>query len=83
MPTLSVVLLLVAVTTLTFSHRSTIICTMRSTRSKGGHISVHVPTGVIALSRVVFFSGSARKPFCMASRRSSSRRFLSYSREIP
>lgn len=65
---------------LTRSHRSTIICTMRSTRSYGGHISVHVPTGVIALSRVVFFSGSARKPIRMASRRSSSLRFLSYSR---
>lgn len=65
----------------TFSALSTIFWTMRSTLSNSGHISVHVPTGVIALSKLVFFSGSARNPSLMAFARSASRLVLSYTVE--
>lgn len=52
-------------------------CTILSTRSNSGHMSWHVPTGVIAWASEVGFSGSARKPFLIASFRSCSRFCLS------
>ena len=56
-------------------------CTIRSTLSNSGHISVHVPTGVMALSKLVFFSGSARNPSLIAFVRSASRLVFSYTVE--
>lgn len=50
----------------TFSHLSTIFCTMRSTLSNSGHIPSQVPTGVIAWLRDVGWSGSAIWPSLMA-----------------
>lgn len=53
-------------------------CTILSTRSNSGHISWHVPTGVMAFASEVGLFGSERTPFVMASLLSFSRFFLSY-----
>ena len=62
----------------TISGPMTSFCTTLSTLSNSGHISGHVPTGVIASASVRGRSGSARKPSLIAFARSVSRLFLSY-----
>ena len=59
-----------------FSLLSTIFCTIRSTRSNSGHISVHVPVGVIARFKEVGWLGSAIWPEAMASARPFARLFF-------
>ena len=61
----------------TFSAPSTMSWTILSTRSYSGHISWHVPTGVMAWASEVGLSGSARTPLLIASFRSCSRFCLS------
>ena len=43
---------------------------------------MQVPTGVMALSKLVFFSGSARNPSLIAFARSASRLVFSYTGEV-